>query len=111
MADPIRYYFDQHVYGAVAAGLSHRGIAVLTAQQPGRCGLPDTDQLAFALAEGRVMVSFDSDYLALHNGGCAHEGIAWCPAAKYSIGPLIQMLELLHAVADRAAMRGRVEYL
>jgi hypothetical protein len=38
-------------------------------------------------------------------------GIAWCAATKYGIGPLIQLLALLHAVSDRDAMRNRMEYL
>ena len=111
MADTLRYYLDQHIFGAVASGLRQRGIDVLTAQQAGRCGLPDTDQLAFATAERRVMVTFDPDFLALHNIGFMHEGIAWCPATKHSIGQLIQLLALLHGVADSAAMRAHVEYL
>jgi hypothetical protein len=47
VADPIRSYLDQHIYGAVAHGLRQRGFDVLTAQDAGRCGLPDPDQLAF----------------------------------------------------------------
>jgi hypothetical protein len=87
------------------------GIDVLTAQEAGRCGVPDRDQLAFATTAERVPVTFDSDYLALHRSGVAHAGIAWCPHLKYGIGMLIQLLELLHGVADRDRMRNRVEYL
>ncbi len=111
MADPIRYYLDQHVQGAVVSGLRQHGIDVLTAQEAGRCGLPDLDQLAFAAAQERVMVTYDPDYLALHGAGTPHAGIAWCAATKYGIGQLIQLLVLLHAIADRDAMRNRVEYL
>jgi hypothetical protein len=111
VAGPIRYYLDQHVQGAVGSGLRQHGIDVLTAQDAGRCGLPDPDQLAFATAEGRVMVTYDPDYLALHNAGTPHAGIAWCPMTKYGVGPLIQALLLVHGVLDADAMRGRVEYL
>lgn len=111
MAEPIRYYLDQHISGAVANGLRLHGIDVMSAQQAGRCGLPDPDQLAFATAQERVMVTFDTDYLALHNAGTPHAGIAWCPAIKYRVGFLIQMLILLHGIADRNVMRNRVEYL
>jgi hypothetical protein len=86
VAEPIRYYFDQHIYGAVAAGLRQSGIDVLTAQEASRCGLPDLDQLAFAAADQRVMVTFDPDYLAIHQSGTPHAGIVWCPAIKHSIG-------------------------
>ena len=111
MGEPVRYYMDQHYPMAVTQGLRLRGIDVLTAQEAGRCGLPDSQQLAFATAEDRVLASFDSDYLALHQSGVDHAGIAWCPQQKYGIGQLVQALELIHGVLDRDAMRNRVEYL
>ena len=111
MAEPIRFYFDQHVPGAVAVGLRHRGVDVLTAQEADRCGLPDSDQLEFATAEDRVVVTFDTDYLELHRTRVAHAGIVWSPATKHAIGPLIQLLLLVHALLDRDAMRNHAEYL
>jgi hypothetical protein len=111
MAEPIRFYLDQHIPAAVAAGLRQHGVDVLTAQQASRCGLPDLDQLAFATGEGRVTASFDSDYLALDAAGVQHAGIAWCPATKYAIGPLIRALLLVHGVLNSDDMRNPVEYL
>src|SRR5438105_14940228 len=102
---------DQHYPGPVTQALRRLGIDVLTAQEAGRCGLPDPDQLAFATAAERVLVTFDPDYLALHNAGTPHAGIAWCPATKHRVGSLLQLLTLLHGVSDRDAMRNRVEYL
>lgn len=111
MAEPIRFYFDQHVWASVARGLVQRGVDVLTTQAAGRCSMPDPDQLAFATAEERVLVTLDTDYLTLHQAGTPHAGIAWCPEQKYSIGQLIGALELLHGVLDRDSMRNHVEYL
>jgi hypothetical protein len=111
VAEPIRFYMDQHYYSSVTMALRRLGIDVLTAQEAGRCSLHDAHQLAFATIEQRVMVTFDSDYLALHQSGVTHAGIAWCPQQKYSIGMLIQLLELLHGVSDCDQMRNRVEYL
>lgn len=111
MADAIRYFMDEHFPAAVSQGLRQRGIDVLTAQDAGRVRLPDPDQLGFALAEERVMVTFDADYLALHQSGVGHAGIAWCPQEKYGIGMLVQLLDLLYRVSDRDQMRSRVEYL
>jgi len=111
VAEPIRYYMDQHFPIQVIQGLRQLGIDVLTAQEAGRCGLPDPDQLAFATAEERVMVTFDTDYLALHRSGVQHAGIAWTPQQKYGFGMLVQLIELLHGVADRDQMCNRVEYL
>lgn len=111
MAEPICYYMDEHLPAQVPQGLRRLGIDVLTAREAGRCGLPDPDQLAFATAEERVMVTFDTDDLALHRAGVRHAGIAWTPHRKYQFGGLTRLLELLHAVADRDQMRNRVEYL
>ena len=68
MVEPIQFYMDQHFPGPASQGLRRHGVDVLTAQEAGRCGLPDTDQLAFATAQDRVMATFDTDYLALHQG-------------------------------------------
>jgi hypothetical protein len=111
LAEPIRYFMDEHYPAPVTRDLRRLGIDVLTAQDAGRGGLPDTDQLAFATAGERVMVTFDIDYLALHQSGIHHAGIAWCREQKYGIGMLIQLLQLLPAVSDRDQMRNRVEYL
>jgi hypothetical protein len=102
---------DQHIPGPASKGLRRHGIDILTAQDASRCSVPDPDLLAFATAEERVLVTFDSDFLALHQSGVSHMGIAWCPEQKYSIGELIQALLLVHGVLDRDAMRNHVEYL
>jgi predicted nuclease of predicted toxin-antitoxin system len=111
VAEPIRFFMDQHFPGPASQGLRRHGIDVLTAQEAGRCGSPDPDQLAFATADQRVMVTFDPDYLALHQSGVTHAGIAWCQEQKHSIGQLIRALELVQGVLDRDAMRNHVEYL
>jgi len=111
VADRLRFYMDQHFPGPVSRALARRGVNVLTAQQSDRCGRPDADQLAFAAAEGRVMVTFDVDYPAMHESGVEYAGIAWCPARKYGIGELIQALLLLHGALDSEAMRNHLEYL
>lgn len=111
MAEPIRFFMDQHFPIAASQGLRRHAVDVLTVQDVGRCGLADADQLAFATTQERVMVTFDSDFLALHKSGVAHAGIAWCQEQKYGIGQLIQALLLVHGVLDRAAMRNHIEYL
>jgi hypothetical protein len=111
--EPVQYYCDQHIHGAVPSGLRQHGIDALTAQEAGRCGLPDSDQLTFATAQARVMVTHDTDYLVLAASGVNHAGIAFADATKYRnmVGALIQMLRLLHGVLDRDDMKNHVEYL
>ena len=111
MADPLRFFMDQHFPGPASRGLLRHGIDLLTAQEAGKCGLADDVQLAFATVEQRVLVTFDTDFLAIHQAGVQHAGIAWCYEQKYDIGQLIQVLLLLHGVLDSDAMRNHVEYL
>lgn len=111
MADPIRYFLDQNVHGGTGPGLRARGVDAVSAQDLDRCGLPDPDQLAFATAAGRVLVTHDTDFLVLHAAGVPHAGIAWMPAPRASVGPLIAALAVLHAVYEAHEMVDRVEYL
>jgi predicted nuclease of predicted toxin-antitoxin system len=60
----LRFYMDQHFPVPVSRALVRHGVEVLTAQEADRCGLPDLEQLAFATTEDRVMVTFDTDFLA-----------------------------------------------
>jgi hypothetical protein len=77
--------------------MRRHGVDTLSAFEAGRCGFSDSDQLAFATSQDRVMLTFDTDYLVLHRAGVQHAGIAWCPELKYSVGELIEELLLLHA--------------
>jgi hypothetical protein len=102
---------DQHFPWPASQGLRRHGVDVVTTQEANHCGLSDPDQLAFATAQDRVLVSFDPDFLMLHQAGSQHAGIAWCEERKYSIGQLIQALLLVHGVLDRESMRNHVEHL
>ncbi|MGH9801099.1 MAG: DUF5615 family PIN-like protein, partial [Blastocatellia bacterium] len=107
----IKFYFDEHIPQSVAAGLSRRGIDVLTVQMAGRTGLPDDEQLAFATQQGRLMVTMDSDFLILAAQGNHHAGIAYAKPGTRSISQLIQKLKLIHDLLAPDEMQNHVEYL
>jgi hypothetical protein len=111
VAEAVRYYFDEHIDPAVARGLRRRAIDVLTTQDAGHLGWDDPEQLNFATREGRVIVTFDVDYIIHHNAGIHHAGIAWAPETKYSIGQLISCLTLLHTVYTADDILNNLEYL
>ncbi len=48
MANRIRFYLDQNVAHAIAEGLRRRSVDTLTAQEAGKCGASDEEQIAFA---------------------------------------------------------------
>lgn len=97
--------------GPSPTGLRQRGIDILTAQDAGRAGLSDAEQLAFATAQGRVTMTHDPDFLELAASGIEHAGITFCYSTKYQPGALLQALLIVHGVMSADEMRNHVEYL
>lgn len=110
MKTPVRFYADEHISRAVIRGLRHRGIDALTVSEAGLQGADDEEQLARALAEGRVLLTQDSDFLRLGQAGLAHAGIAYARQGT-AAGEIIRGLVLLHAVLGAEDMKGHVEFL
>ncbi|HVS82342.1 MAG TPA: DUF5615 family PIN-like protein [Pyrinomonadaceae bacterium] len=108
--EQIKFYLDEHVPSAVAEGLRRRGVDVLTVQAARRSGLADPQQLSFALAEQRVIVTMDSDFLVIASRGVVHSGIAYASPSS-SIGELIRAIMLLYDVLTPADMMNHVEFL
>jgi predicted nuclease of predicted toxin-antitoxin system len=74
-------------------------------------GQPDEVQFAHTRAVGRVIVTDDTDLLALAANVPDHPGVLYCRRAEHSIGEIVRFLVLLHGVYEPADMVGRVEYL
>ena len=106
----IRFQFDEHIPHAVAQALRRRGIDVLTTVEAGLLGVTDEEQLARAHAEGRVLVTYDSDFLRLHQAQ-PHAGIVYCQQGTRSIGQLVAGLVLIQEVLEPTELAGRVEFL
>lgn len=111
MLESIRFLLDEHVPAAVAAGLRQKGIDTATVNELGRHGLSDAEQVQYALEQGWVLVTFDSDYLTMARNSVPHAGIVWCAERKHSIGQLVRTLALIHATLDKEAMQNHVEFL
>lgn len=95
----IALYLDEDVPEAVAFALRLRGYDVLTVKEAGRKGLTDPEQLAYAHASGRILLTHNTaDFCQLHkaslsNGG-EHSGII--VAKQRPIGILLKgLLHLL----------------
>ena len=107
----LRFHLDENMDDAIAVGLRGRGIEVTTTTERGLGGATDEQQLAFALNEERVIVTYDDDLLALHAAGVPHAGIAFSTLRTRSIGQIIRKLASLSRHYDAADMRRRVEFL
>ncbi len=107
----IRYHLDESVANAVAHGLRHRGVDVTTAKDVGLIGATDTQHIAFALPQDRVVVSHDSDFPRMHNQGVAHAGIAYCAPRQRTVGQIVNRLTDLWRTRTAEEMKDKVEFL
>ena len=76
----IRLYLDRHIKPQLADDLRADGYDVVTTQEAGLDTAPDEDQLQFAAAEGRAILTFNiRDFAPLHEqrtkAGRDHAGI------------------------------------
>ena len=76
----VRLYLDRHVITRLAVDLRGRGFNVLTTEEAGKDRAADEEQLAFAAAKSRSILTFNiRDFAPLHEqwqeAGRAHAGI------------------------------------
>ena len=80
---------DEDIRGAVVEGLRRRGFDIVAVHELGRKGDTDNEHIAWALQNGRAILTHDDDYLVLDAAGVTHSGILFCHQEKYGIGGLI----------------------
>ena len=111
MPRTIRFHLDEQVSHAVAEGLRRLGIDVTTTTDAGLRGAEDMDQIAFGLAQGRVLFTEDDDFLVLAAAGVEHAGIGYCHQNTRSVGEIIRALELIWEIYEPGEMKNRVEFI
>lgn len=84
---------------------------MLRAQEAGLREAQDEDHFAIALREKRVIVTQDADFLAKHDRGDHHFGIAYCKQGSRSIGEMVAALDLIYQVMEPQEMVNHVEYM
>ena len=70
----------------------------------------DEEHIAFAKSQQRVIVTYDNDFLKLHNEGLQHAGIAYASSPK-SIGDMISILLLMHQILHQKDMENKIEFI
>jgi predicted nuclease of predicted toxin-antitoxin system len=111
MARTIRFHLDENCDPRIAAGLRLLGVDVTTTPEAGLLHAPDEDQLAFAVSQGRAIISQDTDFLRIAASGQEHPGIIYYPAQGRSIGQVIRRVQLIWEVYEVDEMRNRVEFI
>lgn len=110
MSEPVQFYLDEHIPSAVAKGLRHRGVGVLTVNEAEMIGALDEEHLEFAHREDCVVVSHDDDFLRLAAEGVSHAGIVYVPRDR-TIGDMVRGLVVLARVFSEEETEDRVEFL
>ena len=95
----------------IAVALRRTGIDVTTTLEQGMPGQPDDIQFDYCVKTGRVIVTDDTDLLALAAAAPRHPGVVYCRRIEHTMGQIIQFLILVHGVYDQTDMVGRIEYL
>lgn len=95
----MRFYLDEDLAPAIAAGLRKRGVDAVSAHEVGNIGLGDGEQLAFAAGQRRCLVSgnardFDRLGHAAVEQGRPHAGIVLCAPRMRgrAVGPVVRGL-------------------
>ena len=113
----VRLYVDEDAGEyAVVEGLRARGVDVLTTVEANRLGTTDAEQLAFSIAQDRILYTFNvGDFAQLHREqleqGIQHTGIIVIPDQRYSIGEKVRRLASFISGVTAEGMIDRMEYL
>ena len=110
-AEEIHFYLDENVPVVIAHQLRARGIDVITVRDLGLLGDSDVNHLQRATKMGRVLCTYDADFLALAAEGREHAGIVFGQQDTHYIGDWVNYLERIHAAYTAEEMRSRVAYL
>jgi uncharacterized protein with PIN domain len=111
MARTIRFHLDENCDPRIAAGLRLHGVDVTTTPEAGLLHASDEAHIAYAVAQGRVIVTQDTDFLRIVAAGEETPGIAFYPDRGHSIGQIIRDLLLIWEVYEPEEMRNHVEFL
>jgi len=111
----LSFYMDVHIPRAITVGLRLRNINILTAQEDNTTRLDDYSLLRRASSLGRILVTFDDDFLSIANEMQRKEdnfsGIVYCHILNLTIGQCIKDLELISHIYSTDEMMNRVEFL
>lgn len=110
MGERLRFYTDEHFPGLLVQVLRSHGIDVLTAAEAGMSGSTDLAHLRFATSQGRVVITYDDDFLVLHTANPEHAGIAYCHQ-RIPRRRQIERLVLMYYALEPSDIAGRLEFL
>ena len=107
----VLFYFDESVELAVSEQLAVSGIDVVSAHSLQQLGDSDPNHLIRASELGRVLCTYDQDFLRLAAEGATHSGIIFAQQQRTSIGDWIREIQAIHSQIRAEDLVGQVIYL
>ncbi len=107
----LRFYFDESVELAVSEQLAVGKIDVVSAHSLEKLGDEDVNHLQRATEMGRILCTYDNDFLVLATEGVEHAGIVYAHQQKTSIGDWVRGIRALHTRLTAEEIRGQVVFL
>ena len=111
----LRAYADEHVVHAIVQALRQRGMDVITVQDRGREHTNDTELLAEAFGDQRVMLTNDKDFLAIAAGyavrGETFAPLFFWPQQRRRIGEIVRAIIREASKTDYMSACSRVYFL
>ena len=116
MTLPELYLDEDAQSGALIDALRSRGISLLTTSEAGMSKRTDEEQLRFASAGNRVLVTCNiADFAQLHaqwlQAGLRHAGVILVRQQKWGPGELARRIIRSLTAAPGSEMRNRIEFL
>jgi len=106
----IRFHLDENMPVGVAEGLRRRDRECSVSKEVGLLAASDEKHLEFALAEDRIVITRDDDFLGFHDEGFPHAGIIYWTERNH-FGQLIKDIDALCYEKTAGELRGSVFYL
>lgn len=106
----IRFQLDEHLSNVIADALRRAGSDILTATEAGLRGQPDHAYIQQAIADERVIVTSDNDFLRLARLHPSHAGIIFCTSNR-NISRIITELLLVFEILDSDDLHGNIHYI
>lgn len=107
----IKFYFDESVELAVSKQLAAGGLDVVSAHSLETLGDQDQSHLQRATTMGRVLCTYDADFLRLSKSILDHAGIIYAKQQKGSIGAWVRELRAIHARITAEDAQNQVIFL
>lgn len=111
---PIKLYLDEHIWSGLAIELRQRGYDAITVYEAGKVEASDEEQLTYASANGRAILTFNKqDFIPLaakwFHEGKSHAGIV--VSQQIGQGELLRRTEKLLASLTAEEIKNTVRFL